>query len=177
MPQVIEEEKLLKMLGAGDIAAIEFLYDHYASSLYGFIQININNESISEEILKETFYKVFKNYAQYDNSKNRFFSWMINICRGIVLEKMRSKNLSSQNNNQDKERNVLRSNTITNTSNVTGINEIKNKLEPEYYRVIDLLFMNGNSQSEVAEKLNIPLGTVKTRLHAAVQKLKSLFQK
>jgi RNA polymerase sigma factor (sigma-70 family) len=176
MTRIIEEEKLLKLLAAGDISAIEFLYDHYASSIYGFIIININDVKISEEILIETMYKIWKSFPQYDSSKNRFFNWMINICREIVIEKMRSKKLSFQNNNQDIERNVLSSNSITNKNNVPEINEMKKKLEPEYYRVIDLLFINGNSQSEVAEKLNIPLGTVKTRSHAAIQKLKMLFQ-
>jgi RNA polymerase sigma factor (sigma-70 family) len=176
MTRIIEEEKLLKMLTAGDVSAIEYLYDHYASSIYGFIINNINDEKISEEILIETLYKTWKSFPEFDSSKNRFFSWMINICREIVVEKIRSKKLSFQNNNQDIERNVLRNNSLPNKNRIPDINEMKRKLEPEYYRVIDLLFMNGNSQSEAAEKLNIPLGTVKTRSHAAIQKLKTLFQ-
>ena len=48
-------------------------------------------------------------------------------------------------------------------------------LEPEYRKIIDLLYFEGYSQSEAAEKLNIPLGTVKTRSRAAIQKLKIIF--
>jgi len=177
MKQNIEEEKLLKMMADRDIKALEFLYDHYSAALYGFIHTNVHNDDVCEEILKETFFRIWKNFAGFDADKNRFFSWMINICRSVVVERMQSMKLSVQNNNQEGEKNVSGNISLPITSfnpgNI-GIDEIKKTLEPEYYKLIDLLFMKGNSQSEVAEKLNIPLGTVKTRSHAAIQKIKKL---
>jgi RNA polymerase sigma factor (sigma-70 family) len=172
-----KEEEMIKLLKERNILGMELLYDHYAALLFGYIWENIQNEVKSEKILKETFYKISQNIIQYDSHNDRLVSWMINICRSLILEKGLSKNISSQNKNQDKERNV--SGNISGESynpGIIGKDEIIKKLEPEYYKIIDLLFMKGMNQPDVAANLNIPLGTVKTRSHAAVQKLRSIFQ-
>ncbi len=177
MKSKIEEEQLLKMLADRDVKAMEFIYDNFSAGLYGFIRNTESDDQAAEEILKETFFRVWKNFSKYEPDKDRFFSWMIGICRGVCKERQASKNISGQNKNQGNEVHVSGNVSVRDVSFNPGsisINQIRNKLEPEYYRIIDLLYISGNSQSEVAEKLNIPLGTVKTRSHAAIQKLKTI---
>ena len=106
------------------------------------------------------------------------FTWLINICRNISIDKVRSKGFTNQSKNQRLENSVSYSGMATASYNpdTIGLKEIVTRLDPDYRIIIDLLFFEGYSQAEAAEKLNIPLGTVKTRSRAALQKLKALFQ-
>ncbi len=174
----IEEEKLVKMLAERQEKSLEILYDNYSAAMYGVIHRIVQNDALAEDLLQDAFVKIWNNFLQYDSSKGRLFTWMINICRNLSIDKVRSKDFTNQNKNQDIEKIVSFEETLTTASynpDTIGIKEIVRKLDPEYRKIIDLLFFEGYSQSEAAEKLNIPLGTVKTRSRAALQKLKTLF--
>ena len=173
----IEEQKLVKMLADREAKSLEILYDNYSAAMYGVIHRIVKDDAIAEDLLQEAFLKIWNNFLQYDAAKGRLFTWMINICRNLSIDKVRSKDFTNQYKNQTIEKTVSFENALTTNYNpdIIGIKEIVNKLNPEYRKIIDLLFFEGFSQSEAAEKLNIPLGTVKTRSRAALQKLKSIF--
>lgn len=175
----IEEHVLVKKLTDCEPKALEILYDNYSSAMYGVILRITQNEAIAEDVLQETFIKIWKNFHQYDSTKGRLFTWMVNICRNLSIDKIRSKDFTNQNKNQPIEKIVFSMSSFEPSFNpdTIGIKEIVKNLEPEYRVIIDLLFFEGYSQSEAAEKLNIPLGTVKTRSRAALQKLRTLFKR
>lgn len=174
----IEEDKLVKMLADRETKALEILYDNYSAAMYGVIHRIVQDEEIAEDVLQESFVKIWNNFSQYDAVKGRLFTWMINVCRNLSIDKVRSKDFSNQRKNQAFEKTVSTDSSLITASynpDTIGIKEIVQKLGPEYRMIIDLLFFEGYSQSEAAEKLNIPLGTVKTRSRAAIQKLKNIF--
>ena len=157
---------------------MEILYDNYSAAMYGVIQRIVQHDEVAEDVLQEAFLKIWNNFSQYDPARGRLFTWMINVCRNLSIDKVRSKEFSNQNKNQSIDKIVSSDDRQMSSSynpDVIGIKEIVTKLDPEYYIIIELLFFKGYSQSEAAEKLNIPLGTVKTRSRAAIQKLKMLF--
>lgn len=172
----IEEEDLIRLLAGREKQGIEILYDNYSAALYGVIQRIVVSDEIAEEVLQETFLKIWNNFAQYDPSKGRLFTWMVNICRNLAIDKVRSKDFVNQNKNQSIDNAVSLSDHKTSFDpDLIGVRDIVKKLEPEYRQIIDLLYFKGYSQSEAAEKLNIPLGTVKTRSRAAIQRLRVYF--
>lgn len=167
------------MLSERNTEGIEILYDNYASALYGVINRIVQRDEISEDVLQETFLKIWNNFSQYDPSKGRLFTWMINIARNLAIDKVRSKEFSQNQKNHPL------SDSVSNTDfqkqpafnpETIGLKEMVNKLESEYRQIIDLLFFGGYTQNEAAEKLNIPLGTVKTRSRAAIMKLRQQFE-
>ena len=79
------------MLLAREAKGIEILYDNYSAALYGVIHRIIQNDEIAEDVLQETFLKIWNNFGQYDSVKGRLFSWMINIARNGAIDKIRSK--------------------------------------------------------------------------------------
>ena len=175
----IEEHKLIKMLADRETGSLEILYDNYSAAMYGVIHRIVKNDEIAEDLLQEVFLKMWNNFPQYDPAKGRLFTWMINISRNLAIDKVRSKDFTNQYKNQPIEKTVSFENMLTTASynpETIGLKEIVKKMDPEYRIIIDLLFFEGYSQSEAAEKLNIPLGTVKTRSRAALQKLKAIFQ-
>lgn len=155
---------------------MEILYDNYSSALFGVIHRIVGKEDTAEELLQEAFLKIWNNFAQYDATKGRLFTWMVNIGRNLAIDKVRSKDFINQSKNQNIENAVfIPDPKLAYDPDLIGIREIVRKLEPEYRQIIDLLFFEGYSQSEVAEKLSIPLGTVKTRSRAAITRLRNFF--
>ena len=175
----INELELVRKLTNRDTKGLEILYDNYSSAMYGVILRIIQNDEIAEDLLQEAFIKIWNNFMQYDAGKGRLFTWMINICRNLAIDKLRSKDFVNHNKNQSIENSVSGIVNIMSSYNpdTIGIKEIVRKLEPDYRTIIDLLFFEGYSQAEAAEKLNIPLGTVKTRSRAAILKLRMLFDR
>jgi RNA polymerase sigma-70 factor (ECF subfamily) len=174
----IAEESLIAMLSERNTEGMEILYDNYSSALYGVIHRIIQDDAIAEDVLQETFLKIWNNFGQYDPGKGRLFTWMVNIARNMAIDKVRSKEFSQKQKNHPLSDSVsvvdFNSQAAYNPDTI-GIKEMVRQLEPEYRQIIDLLFFGGYTQSEAAEKLNIPLGTVKTRSRAAIMKMRMLF--
>lgn len=166
------------MLRRREKVAAEALYDMYSSSLYGVILRIVNETNLAEDILQETFVKIWQSFSSYSAEKGRLFTWMVNIARNLSIDKIRSKDFRNQNKNQDIENNV---NLIDENRNTTykpellGIKDLVNTLRPEQKSILDLVYFKGYTHVEAADELGIPLGTVKTRLRMAIQELRRHF--
>ena len=86
--------------------AIEALYDMYSSSLYGVISRIIVDTATAEDVLQETFVKIWHSFTSYSTEKGRLFTWMVNVVRNLAIDKLRSKDFKNQNKNQELENNV-----------------------------------------------------------------------
>ncbi len=158
--------------------AIEALYDMYSSSLYGVISRIIIDTATSEDVLQETFVKIWHSFPSYSTEKGRLFTWMINIARNLAIDKLRSKDFKNQNKNQELENNVTSIDEQINTiykPELLGIKELVETLKPEQKSILDLVYFKGYTHVEAAEELGIPLGTIKTRLRMAIQQLRKHF--
>ena len=158
--------------------AIEALYDMYSSSLYGVISRIILDTPTAEDVLQETFVKIWNSFSSYSTEKGRLFTWMMNIARNLAIDKIRSKDFKNQNKNQDVENNVNfideQKNTVYNPE-LLGLKELVETLKPEQKAILDLVYFKGFTHVEAAEELDVPLGTIKTRLRMAMQQLRKHF--
>ncbi|MDB5272045.1 MAG: polymerase, sigma-24 subunit, subfamily [Chitinophagaceae bacterium] len=162
-----------------DKKGFDILYNNYSSSLYGVIHLIVKKEEYSEEILQDTFLKIWKKIDDYDASKGRFFTWMLNIARNMAIDKLRSKEFKAGNKTDDISSYVDIGDTgYADKHNMDhiGVKDVLNKLPEEHRFLIQKMYFEGYSQSEIAEEFDIPLGTVKTRVRTAMSKLRELFQ-
>jgi RNA polymerase sigma factor (sigma-70 family) len=151
------------------------LYDHYSGALYGVIFRIIKSEDIAEEVLQDVFMKIWDRFDNYDASKGRLFTWMINIARNQSIDKTRSKEISKARKTGDIENVVSKidgERYIEQHIEGIGVKDILKSLPEEQKFIVEHLYLKGYSQSELAEEFNIPLGTVKTRLRMAMQQLR-----
>ena len=158
--------------------AIEALYDMYSSSLYGVISRIVVDTPTAEDVLQETFVKIWHSFSSYSTEKGRLFTWMINIARNLAIDKLRSKDFKNQNKNQELENNVTSIDEQRNTiykPELLGIKDLVETLKPEQKSILDLVYFKGYTHVEAAEELGIPLGTIKTRLRMAIQQLRKHF--
>lgn len=158
--------------------AVEALYDMYSASLFGVISRIINDTTIAEDVLQETFVKIWHSFSSYSTEKGRLFTWMVNIARNLAIDKTRSKDFKNQNKNQDIENNVTFIDEQRNTvykPELMGVKNLVQTLKPEQRLIIELVYFKGYTHVEAAEELGIPLGTVKTRLRMGIQELRKHF--
>ena len=158
--------------------AVEALYDMYSSSLYGVIARIVIDTATAEDVLQETFVKIWHSFSSYSTEKGRLFTWMVNIARNLSIDKVRSKDFKNQNKNQELENNVTFIDEQRNTvykPELLGIKDLVQTLKPEQKLILELVYFKGYTHVEAADELGIPLGTIKTRLRMAIQQLRKHF--
>ena len=154
------------------------LYDMYGAALLGVIVRIVQQTELAEDLLQETFLKIWHASASYDASKGRLFTWMMNIARNLAIDKLRSKDFKNEGKNQDIENNVAvidnQKKQILNIE-LLGLRDLVTGLKPELATVLELVYYKGFTHTEAAEALNLPLGTVKTRIRMAIIELRKQF--
>lgn len=138
----------------------------------------INHTDRASDILQDVFLQVWKNIDKYDETKGRLFTWLVKLTRNITIDQLRIKNYKVHNKNEDLENYV----TTVEQNNLQlipiyqiGLRQQVHRLKPELKDVIELSYFQGFKQDEVAGILNIPIGTVKTRLRNAIIELRKEF--
>jgi RNA polymerase sigma-70 factor (ECF subfamily) len=170
------EEDLIASLKRNQRDAFEYLYENYSSALFGSVCRYIPDEEKAADLLQEIFLKVWKNIGKYDPSKGRLFTWMMNITRNTCIDLLRKEKGKYHVDVQD---NIIQVDAKTyyqpNVS-VIDLREILEKLRPERKVLLDLVYLQGYTQEEAAEQLEIPLGTAKSRIRVALKELKIYFE-
>ena len=173
----MNEKSLVKELKEGNRAAFGLLYDNYSAALYGVAYRIVRSEEIAEEVVNDAFVKFHQKIATYDSEKGRLFTWMVNICRNLAIDTIRSKSYKNSQKTNDIEGNVFiidRTASTHQNPDTIGIRSLVGKLKPEQELIVNLLYFKGYTQAEVAKEYDIPLGTVKTRLRMAIKVLRKL---
>lgn len=173
------EEEFVLLLKQRDMVAYTKLYDNYAPGLLGVIMQVLRNQDVSEEVLQNVFVKIWKNIESYDASRGRLYTWMINIAINSAIDYSKSKRAKQEKITQSMDVSIDAVNHQTSNSlntDVIGLKEQVVSLKEEYRVLIELVYYKGLTQEETAKELNIPLGTVKTRIRAAVSELRQKFK-
>ncbi len=174
--QKIAEEDLISLLKEKSESAFSYLYDNYAGALLGIITRIVVDEDRANDVLQDTFVKIWKNVESYERGKGTLFTWMLNIARNSAIDSNRSKHVKYKI--QMDERVVDNNNKVDNTAqmDIIGLKETVLKLRHEYQNLIEFIYMKGFTQQEYADEFGIPLGTVKTRTRAALLELRNLLK-
>lgn len=177
-PLKLTEQDLLKLLQDKSEEGFSYLYQHYAPALLGAIFRIVNDQTLAEDILQEAFLKIWNNIAFYDPSKGKLFTWMLNICKNLAIDKQRSKQEKITRENLDLENSVYTVDKQVQTEflpEVIGLKRLVDDLPSEQKNVIEKMYFMGYSQKEIAEELNMPLGTVKSKARQAILRLRFVF--
>ncbi|MBT8324965.1 MAG: sigma-70 family RNA polymerase sigma factor [Winogradskyella sp.] len=169
------EEKIIQLLKKGDSYALNLLYEYYSDSLYGVILKVTKNEEIAEDALQETFIKVWKNANRYDPDKAKLFTWLFRIARNTAIDKLRSFNNRFKKEVQIDKSNVYILPTADFNQEVLDLKDHVGRLDQRYQQVLRALYFEGMTQQEASDELDIPLGTIKSRLKIGLRELKKVY--
>jgi len=177
----VEPSSLLPAVAHGDLAAFEQLYDRHSSTLYALLLRILANPDDAQEVLQETFVKAWMNAKMFDSVRGSDVAWLISIARSRGIDRLRSRRIRG-----DREDEAGRevSSSFGFVEKRTGADDAIQSEErravrsalaelPDSQRIaLALAYFEGLSQSEIAEKLGEPLGTIKTRMQLGMKKLR-----
>ena len=173
------EDELVSLIKSKNADAFKVLYDNYSAALYGVVLKVVDADELAQDILQDSFVKIWKNFESYDASKGRLFTWMLNIARNTAIDSLRSKQSRIENKIQNLEDSVYEVNAQNNTSqkiDQIGLKDVLKQLKLEHLILIELVYFKGYTQEEISQELNMPLGTVKTRIRTALNHLRQLLK-
>lgn len=169
---------MIAALKQQDKAAFQHLYMHYKGALYTVILQTIPNAEAASDVLQEVFVTIWRNIDKYDAAKGKLFTWLHTIARNTAINTLRSRNF------RDSQQNVSLQNLVYNADlgesyqmnvNQIGLRKQVALLRPDFREVVELAYFNGMTREEIAEALNLPVGTVKSRLRNALMELRKQF--
>ncbi|WP_316807783.1 sigma-70 family RNA polymerase sigma factor [Pedobacter agri] len=178
VPSIVTAEHLLvNDLLKNDLSAFNKFYKMYAPNLMGVIMKIVNQQETAEDLLQEVFLKIRKSLHTYDEKKSRLFTWMLNITRNTALDHLRKKSYRQEKTNVFFEDVTieLEAHTFSMNTDAIGIKKLLEQLSPKQKLVLDLAYYQGYTHEEIAERLSMPVGSVKTSLRQAIISLRVIF--
>jgi RNA polymerase sigma factor (sigma-70 family) len=171
-----DESELVQLLKQQDNQAFSYLYDHYSGALYGVIKQIVPDGELCNDVLQEVFVSIWRKIDSYDAAKGRLFTWMLNIARNASIDKVRSRNYQQSLKSLPLDDSELYHPIVRPGIDDVGLKKTLGKLKDEQRLLVDLSYYQGYTHDQIAKTLNIPLGTVKTRLRSALTQLRTLLQ-
>ena len=169
---------LVELVATGDQSALATLYDATNRLIYSLILRVLGDVNSAEEVLIDVYTQVWRQAASYDANRGAPLAWMATIARSRAIDRLRS---GWQDQRRKESLDVLGDapanaaspeEAAASSERQRLVREALNILTPEQREVIELAYYSGLSHSEIAEKLNQPLGTVKTRTRLGMMKLR-----
>jgi RNA polymerase sigma-70 factor (ECF subfamily) len=171
-------EPLLQASGAGDRAAFRRLYEATAPKLFGVVLRIVRNRPVAEEILQETYLRVWRNAGRYSPEAGRPMAWLAAIARNAAIDRIRSERVAPSTDAAGEEA-LAR---LADPGDADpGLREALRAclagLDEEARDCVVLAYCSGLSREELAERFGRPVGTIKTLLHRSLRLLRACLEK
>lgn len=169
---------ILRAIAGGDEQALSALYDRYRLILFGLILRILHSQPEAEDVLQEVFLQVWRRASDFDEARGRPFTWLVTLARSRAIDRLRSLG-SRDRTAQEAARDVPESISDAAEDAVKSeqgeiVRRALQELPEEQRRTLLLAYFEGLTQSEISERLNTPLGTVKTRMRSGMMRLREL---
>lgn len=178
-----EDRELIKRLKSRDGQAMLALYDKYGGLLYSVIFRAVPDRATAEDLVQETFLRIWNRVHTFEEEKGRLQGWLVTVARNRAFDYLRSvRNLPIQASArlEDLEqagcfanKEASRDNPADKIAKTAAVRQALKGLSQEQRQVIELTHFEGMTQTEISEKLNKPLGTVKSLVRSALKNLRA----
>jgi RNA polymerase sigma factor (sigma-70 family) len=166
---------VVELLKQKNAFALSQLYDAYGATLYGVVLRIVSSKEIAEQVIQDTFVKIWHHAASYEASKGRLYTWMLNIARNTAIDATRTTQFQNHKNTANIDNLIHVFDEECLNLDTIGLREIVKTMDEKYTVLIDLIYFNQYTHIEAAEATGLPLGTVKTRVRYALFELKKIF--
>lgn len=172
---------LIRKISEKDTGALSEFYDIHSKYLYTIIYFIVKDEAEAEDILQEVFLQIWEKIDSYDESLGNPLAWVTRLTRNKSIDRLRSKGFKNRSSETDIEKffDISADTYSSNPENISNRNQEQIEiskalavLTDNQRDLIEFAYFRGYSQSELAEHFKIPLGTVKTRMRAAMMTLR-----
>lgn len=183
-PMTVTDFDLLTQVARRDQNALMALYQQYGNLVYSLALRVLRQPPLAEEVTQDVFLKLWRQPDRWDPSLGQFSSWLLTITRNAAIDRLRREGRqASAPSWEDVGENEASAREVHGFAAQQAawadgqvLRKLLSRLPPEQRQLIELAFYDGYTHSELAELLNLPLGTVKTRLRNGMQKLRVLWE-
>jgi len=174
------DAELVHAIARGDERALASLYDHYSPILFGLLLRILKDRPEAEDVLQEVFLQIWQRASSFDVERGRPFTWLVTLARSRAIDRLRST--------RSRERAALASameapepvadasDDAVRSEQGEAVRGALAAIPEEQRRALLLAYFDGLSQTEIAARLDQPLGTVKTRMRSGMMKLRELLR-
>ena len=176
------EIELLQRVAQGDRPSFEALYDRFSGVLFSIAHRVLNNQEAAEDVLQDVFIQIWEKAPLYDPARGKPMTWAVTLTRNKAIDRLRST--VRRNRLQDdvqRESETFEQFDDRSSFDAMASGETKQlvraamqKLSPDQREAIELAFFSLLTQTEIAERLNEPLGTIKARIRRGMTKLRDV---
>src|SRR5699024_1276397 len=163
--------------------ALAQLYDLYKGLLFGLIMTVVKNREVAEDLLQEVFMKIWEKAPTFQQKKGNVYSWIVTLTRNQAIDHIRSKGYKTQQkasvttespsiNLEGEYTDPLESTIFADRAKL--VKKALKEIPKKQRKVLEIAYYQGFTQSEIATQLDIPLGTVKSRMRQGMMKLKDI---
>jgi RNA polymerase sigma-70 factor (ECF subfamily) len=174
------DAELLRAIARGDEAALASLYDRYASILLGLVLRILHSRGEAEDVLQEVFLQVWRRAGDFDEARGRPFTWLVTLARSRAIDRLRaldSRGRAAVASRREATEEVSDASADAFRAEQGEIvRDALTQLPEEQRTTLLLAYHEGLTQTEIAERLKQPLGTVKTRTRAGLMKMRELLR-
>ena len=169
---------LIERLHRRDPQALAELYDRYGRAVYSLILRVVRDTAIAEDLVQETFLRVWNRVHAFDGERGSLGAWLLAVARNRAIDYLRSTAGRERNAIEldETDHPALYCNMepdILNADKIRRVRAAMEKLSPNQRTAMELAYFEGLSQTEMAEKIGQPLGTVKTWVRTALKSLRA----
>jgi len=172
-PHQIEDIEIIKKVIQKDKNALYVLYDKYSGALFGVILRICQHETLAEDVLQETFVKIWEKIASYQPEKGKFYTWAYRIAKNTALNALRKSDRLIQNEDLSV---IKDEGTTPGGIDLQELNGALSRLEPHHQEAISLVYFRGYTHREANEEMGVPLGTFKSYIRQALQLLRESYK-
>ena len=172
----VTDGELLQRAGAGDRDAFDVLYDRYSRPVFGLALRRLGDRGRAEDALQETFVSIWRAARTYRPERGPGAPWLYAVARNAIIDRSRARNEPAIEVPDEASLEAGPADRAEESWTQWRIHRALEDLDESEREVISLAYWSGLSQSEVAETLAIPLGTVKTRTRRALQRLSEILE-
>jgi len=179
-PNSHEDIYLLGRVAAGDREAFARLFDRHSPIVLGLLVCILGRRSEAEEILQEVFLQVWRQAGRYEVGRSTPRGWILVVARSRALDHLRSREARQRRETElsaetaAHEEHPIGTQGLEASETRARVSSALGLLPPEQRRCIELAFFEGLTQTQIASRLDAPLGTVKSRIHLGMSKLRQV---
>jgi RNA polymerase sigma-70 factor (ECF subfamily) len=174
----LSEDKLVEALKNMERGAMTSLYKMYSDSLYRVISTIVVIEEVAQDLLQETFIKIWKSFNQYDPVKGRLYTWMARLARNLSIDYLRSvnhRNYSVSEDLSEVTQQIDKAFQFSYNPELIGIKDMTRILNEDQKLALDLIYFKGYTHVQAAEELHITVGILRSRLQSSITVLRKTF--
>jgi RNA polymerase sigma-70 factor (ECF subfamily) len=172
----LSDEALLELVARSDDGALAELYDRYSRAAYGLSLRILRDEALAQDAVQEAFLAVWRTASRFNAEKARASTWILTIVHRRAVDVVRREerrrgdpldDAAEPSGRATEEEADLR-------TRRRAVQQVLRRLPDEQRQALELAYYGGLTQSELAERLGLPLGTIKSRMFAGLSRLRDL---